>query len=124
MESKSYKDLEIFQEALELFFKVHPLSLRLPKYEVYELGSQLRRSADSTVTNIVEGYGRRKYKAEFERFLTFSHASCLETTHHLEKLARLYPDLAEECLALLSAYDKLGARIYAFLEYVEHNWRT
>jgi len=32
------------------------------------LGSQIRRSADSVVSNIVEGYGRRMYKAEYVRF--------------------------------------------------------
>jgi four helix bundle protein len=46
---------------------------------MYELGSQLKRSSDSVVSNIVEGYGRRRYKADFIRFLVFSYASCLET---------------------------------------------
>jgi four helix bundle protein len=67
----SYKDLDIYKISLELFYIVHPSSLKLPKYEMYELGSQLRRSSDSIVTNIVEGYGRKKYKAEFVRFCFF-----------------------------------------------------
>jgi len=66
---KSYTDLDIYQISLSLFFKVHPSSLLLPKYELYELGSQLRRSSDSVVSNIVEGYGRKRYKADFIRFL-------------------------------------------------------
>ena len=75
---KSYKDLDIYTISMDLFLKVHPKTLKLPKYELYELGSQLRRSSDSVVSNIVEGYGRRKYKADFIRFLVFSHGSCLE----------------------------------------------
>lgn len=59
-----YTDLDVYKVSLELFFIVHPTSLKLPKYEMYELGSQLRRSADSVVTNIVEGYGRKRYKAD------------------------------------------------------------
>ncbi len=55
----SYRDLDIYKISLELFYIVHPSSLKLPKYEMYELGSQLRRSSDSVVTNIVEGYGRK-----------------------------------------------------------------
>jgi len=39
----SYKDLDIYKMSLSLFYEVHPMSLKLPKYE---LGSQLRRSAD------------------------------------------------------------------------------
>ena len=58
--SKSHKDLEIYNDALNLFFETHKTSLKLPKYELYELGSQIRRSADSMVSNIVEGYGRGK----------------------------------------------------------------
>lgn len=79
----SYKDLDIYNLALRLFFEVHSLSLKLPRHELYELGSQIRRSADSIVTNIVEGYGRRRYKAEYIRFLTFSHASTDETILHI-----------------------------------------
>jgi four helix bundle protein len=79
---KSYKDLDIYTISIGLFLSLHPKTLKLPKYELYELGSQLRRSSDSIVSNIVEGYGRRRYKAEFIRFLVFSHGSCLETINH------------------------------------------
>lgn len=56
----SYRELEIYTTAIELFYKVHPLTLKLPKYEMYELGSQLRRSADSITSNMwkdMEGEG-------------------------------------------------------------------
>ena len=68
----SYKDLKIYTLGLELFYQAHVAFLKLPKYEMYELGSQLRRSADSVATNIVEGYGRKRYKADFIKFLTYS----------------------------------------------------
>jgi four helix bundle protein len=61
----------------------------LPKFEMYEMyeeGSQIRRAAKSISANIVEGYGRRRYKQEFIRFLVFAHASCDETIEHLEML--------------------------------------
>jgi four helix bundle protein len=87
---KSYKDLDVFKVSLELFYIVHSVSLKLPKHELFELGSQIRRSSDSVVTNIVEGYGRRRYKADFIKFLVYSHASCLETINHIEKLSNLY----------------------------------
>ena len=62
------------------------MSLQLPKLEMYEVGSQIRRSIKSVRANIVEGYGRRRYKQEFIRFLTYAHASCDETIDHLEML--------------------------------------
>ena len=119
---KSYKDLDIYNLSLNLFYKTHSVSLKLPKYELYELGSQLRRSSDSVVTNIVEGYGRRRYKQDFIKFLTYSHASNLETHCHLEKLIVLYPDLSSEMVLLRNEYDQLGTKIFSFLRYVKNNW--
>jgi len=55
------------------------MSLGLPQFEMYEEGSQLRRSSKSVTANIVEGYGRRKYKAELLKFMIYAHASCDET---------------------------------------------
>lgn len=119
---KSYKDLDIYNLGLSLFYKIHIASLKLPKYEMYELGSQIRRSSDSVVTNIVEGYGRKRYKQDFIKFLTYSHASNLETLCHLEKLEFLYPNLAEELDLIRKEYDILGSKIFSFLRYVENNW--
>ena len=121
---KSYRDLEVFSLGLELFYKCHSYSLKLPKYEMYELGSQLRRSSDSVVTNIVEGYGRNKYKAEFVRFLIFSWSSSLETVNHLEKINHLYSGVIENNEELISKYNELSSKIFNFIRYVEQNWKT
>ncbi|PPK88672.1 four helix bundle protein [Neolewinella xylanilytica] len=121
---KSYLDLEVYKLSLELFFATHKFSLGLPKHEKYELGSQIRRSADSVNSNIVEGYGRRRYKKDFIRFLTFSYASNLETINHLRKIAKLYPDRKAEAVKLYYQYDELGKRLYSFTKYVSTNWKT
>ena len=70
--SDSYHQLKIFQKSLDLFFRIHRLSLTLPKIELYELGSQIRRSSDSVNTNIVKGYGRKRYKSDFLKFLVYA----------------------------------------------------
>jgi len=120
----SYHDLDIYKISLSLFYQVHPASLLLPKYELYELGSQLRRYSDSVTTNIVEGYGRKRYKADFIRFLVFSHSSCLETKNHLDKIDNLYKGTIPNNDELISQYDVLGAKIFTFIKYVEENWKT
>ena len=122
--ANSYRQLEIYTKSLELFYKIHSLSLSLPKYELYELGSQIRRSADSVNTNIVEGYGRRKYKGDFVKFLIYAHASNDETINHLEKISYLYPELIKNPTLLLKDYNKLGSKINAFIRYVETSWQT
>jgi four helix bundle protein len=115
----TYKDLDIYLIAMELFFKVHPLTLKLPRYELYELGSQLRGSSNSVVSNIVEGYGRRRYKNDYIKFLVYAHASNEETINHLDKLAFLYPDLSHGFLELLEKYNSLGRKINNFIKIVE-----
>ncbi len=120
----SYKNLNIYTIALSLFYEVHPFALKLPKYELYELGSQLRRSSDSVVTNIVEGYGRRGYKADYIRFLIYSHSSVDETLNHLEKISYLYPDLKEKGEELYAEYDVLGRKLNNYIKYVRSNWKT
>ena len=120
----SYKDLDIYKLSLELFYLVHQASFKLPKNEVYELGSQLRRSSDSVVTNIVEGYGRSSYKADFIRFLTFSWASCLETINHLEKINYLYGGVIPNIDELIIRYIELSSKIFNFIKYVKQNWKT
>lgn len=83
----SYKKLEIWQIARELAIDIHEMTLyKLPKFEMYEEGSQIRRSIKSVKSTIVEGYGRRRYKQEFIRFLTYAIASNDETIDHLETL--------------------------------------
>ncbi len=74
------------------------------------------------MTNIVEGYGRKQYKADFIKFLIYAHASNLETGCHFEKIVNLYPHLEAEVKPLQKDYDILGAKIYTFLQYVKKNW--
>lgn len=82
----SYKKLRIYNLSLEVALEIHNISLRLPKFELFETGSQIRRSSKSTKSNIVEGYGRKKYINEYIRFLIYAQASNDETLDHLETL--------------------------------------
>ncbi len=102
----SYRNLEIWQLARTLVVDVHQMTLKkLPKFEMFEEGSQIRRSVKSIKSTIVEGYGRRRYKQEFIKFLTYSLASCDETVDHLETL------FETESLADRKLYDDLHARL-------------
>lgn len=120
----SYEKLDIYTLSFELFIEVHQKSLLLPKYEMYELGSQIRRSADSVNSNIVEGYGRRNYKNDYLKFLRFSHSSCDETLNHIKKIIHVYPVFASEFEELILKYRTLSVKIHNYIEYVKNNWRT
>lgn len=88
------------------------------------MGSQLRRSADSINSNIVERYGRKRYKNDFIKFLVYAHSSNDETVNHLKKIEVLYPNISIEAQALSKEYDQLGAKLFKFIKYVELNWKT
>ena len=119
---KSYKDLDIYNDAFDLATKTHVLSLKLPKFELYEIGSQLRRSSQSIKDNIVEGYGRRSYKQDFIKFLVYAQASQLEALSQLQMIEALYPDI--EMDGLISSNEQLGKRLYTFIEWVRKNWKV
>lgn len=118
---KSYKDLDIYNLAFQYALEVHKLSMDLPKFEVYEQGSQIRRSSKSIKDNIVEGYGRRTYKQDFIKHLVYAHASLLECISQLEMIDQLYN--IPEATDLKDKYEILGAKIYSFIKYVEKEWR-
>ena len=102
----SYKNLEVWQIAREVSIDIHKMTLtELPKFEMYEEGSQIRRSIKSVRSNIVEGYGRREYQLEYYRFLTFAISSNDETIDHLETL------FETESLKNKDLYDKLHNRL-------------
>ena len=116
---KSYRDLEIYQLSYDLGVKVHKFTLKLPKYEQYEEGSQVRKSSKGITSCIVEGYGRKKYKAEYIKFLIYSHASCDETIVHLNFLKDTHEMFHEEIGFLLEGYDETGRKINKYIQYVE-----
>ena len=120
----SYKKLEIWQLAREVVISIHFMSLGLPKFELYETGSQIRRSSKSVRSNI-EGYGRRMYKQEFVRFLTFALGSNDETLDHLEILFET-SSLQDEVLYndLLQKIDLLGKKLNSFLTAVQKNHQS
>jgi four helix bundle protein len=104
-----------------LVIDVHRMTVtKLPKFEMYEEGSQIRRSVKSVKANIVEGYGRRRYKQEFIKFITYSLASCDETTDHLETLFET-GSLADQTLYddLHQRLERLGKQVNSFLQSVE-----
>ena len=121
----SYKKLHIWSMARDLVVDIHKMTLeKLPQFEMYEEGSQIRRSIKSVKSNIVEGYGRRRYKQEYIRFLVYSLASCDETLDHLDNL-NITGSLKDNKLYdyLNNKLEVLGKKLNNFIKAVEkeHN---
>ncbi len=117
----NYRDLSIWRLARDQSIAIHKMSLTLPKFELYETGSQIRRSSKSVRSNIVEGVGRRRYRKDFVRFLIFSRSSQEETIDHLEILFEtgsltdesLYQQLHKQAI-------QLNIKLRSFIEVIEN----
>ncbi|HQF41498.1 MAG TPA: four helix bundle protein [Ignavibacteriaceae bacterium] len=110
----------MWQLARVIVTEVHNMTLNLPKFEMCEEGSQIRRSSKSTKSNIVEGYGRRIYKNEYIRYIIFALASNNETLDHLENLFET-GSLADKVLydELHNKIEVLGKKLNRFLQTVQ-----
>ena len=77
MTIKSYRDLEVWQKAMDLVVVCYEITKEFPKNEIYGLTSQLQRAAVSIPTNIAEGQARQ-YTKEFIQYLSISYGSIAE----------------------------------------------
>ena len=80
---KSFKDMVIWQEAMNIGERIFRLTDNLPKKEDYGFTSQIRRAVLSISANIAEAYGR-DYTADKINFYYFARGSITETQSHLE----------------------------------------
>ena len=87
----SYKELEVWQKAINLVVEIYKTTKDFPQTERYALADQVQRSAISIPANIAEGWGRRSTK-EYIHFLTVARGSLMELETHMviaEKLGYL-----------------------------------
>ena len=83
MKVKSYRDLLVWQKAMQITQEVYLLVRKLPKEELYALSDQIRRSSVSIPSNIAEGQERNS-TSEFTRFLNISQGSRAELETQLQ----------------------------------------
>ena len=110
----------------DLVIDIHKMTLhKLPKHGMFEEGRQIRKSIKSMKSTIVEGYGRRRYKQEFIRFLTYAIAANDETIDHLETLFET--DALTDKELYETIHDKimvLGKSLNLFIQSVESGHKS
>jgi four helix bundle protein len=110
---RDYRDLVLWQRAMELATEVHRVTLKLPRHEMFGMSAQLRRAAVSVPSNVAEGSGRRTTR-EFIAFLHIARGSLSELKTQLD-LARRIDYLAD---ADLSNADSLSDEVGRLLNAV------
>lgn len=88
MANSSFRDLRVWQQAMELALTIYRITANFPKYELYGLAQQMRRAAVSVASNIAEGKGRYHDK-EFRQFLFHARGSLLELETQLAIASQL-----------------------------------
>ena len=101
----SYRDLRVWQEAMQLAEVLYAASEHFPQHETYGLRNQMRRAAVSVASNIADGKGHRS-DLEFGRFLFHARGSLLELETQIMlagRLKYLKADTEEELLRITSS---------------------
>ena len=100
MAINSYRDLVVWQKAMDLVVESYTLAAKLPKTETYGLASQIQRAAVSIPANIAEGHGR-EHLGDYLHQLSVANGSLMELETHLLLCARLSYAPADEVEGLL-----------------------
>jgi four helix bundle protein len=79
---ESYRDLKVWQRAIEMTLAIYRVTTDFPKDELFGLTGQIRRAGVSVASNIAEGYGRGS-KGEYKQFLAMARGSNLEVQTQL-----------------------------------------
>lgn len=89
MKSSDYRQLKVWQKAMDLTMEIYSLVNKFPREENYALSDQMRRSVVSIPSNIAEGQGRNSAK-EFVNFLSIARGSLWELETQIEISERLH----------------------------------
>jgi len=104
---ESFEDLEVYQKLFELHLEINELSLTFPKFELHELGSQIRRSSNSAPANLAEGWSNKHIKIYLEG-INRAQGEVRETKHHLKVVFRKRYIDEEKLRELINRYDECG----------------
>jgi four helix bundle protein len=110
---QTFEDLELYQVARAFRKAMYAVTRRLPDFEKYDLGSQIRRAAVSLTNNIAEGHGRFHYPDQI-RFILHSRGSleelvddlnvCLDENYVLSDEVAKLKEQARGVLILINGY--------------------
>ena len=113
-EIRSYQDLRVWQEGMEIASACYQVTRTFPKEEMYGMISQIRRAAVSIPANIAEGYGR-EYRGEYIQFLRIAQGSLKELETHLLLAVRVGLTTDEAVNAIMTLCESLGRMLRSLI---------
>jgi four helix bundle protein len=110
---QSYRDLTVWNTAVELTLEVYRITESFPRVEQFGLTSQMRRAAVSVASNIAEGHGRST-RGEFRNFLSIARGSAFEVEVQLflaEKIGYADPSTLTKSRVLCDSISRMITRL-------------
>jgi four helix bundle protein len=118
----SYRDLVVWQEAMNLAEAAYKLTAAFPREEAFALTTQLRRSGASVAANIAEGYGRDS-KGAYVQHLRVAQGSLKEFETHLLLSGRVIAGNEEKIGPLLEQSERIGKMLRGLIRAIEQSGR-
>ncbi|NEO70325.1 four helix bundle protein [Moorena sp. SIO3H5] len=115
LEVKSYRDLKVWNRAMDLVVLCYKLTSKLPKTEIYGLSSQIQRAAVSIPANIAEGKGRQ-HLGDYIHHLSIANGALKELETHLLITGRLSYLKNYELQPVLELSDEIGRMLNSLME--------
>ncbi|MBI4574279.1 MAG: four helix bundle protein [candidate division NC10 bacterium] len=112
MAIKSFRDLRVWQVAMDLVERIYRLTKVFPRREVYGLTSQLQRAAISIPSNIAEGH-TREHRKEYLQHISIAQVSLAESETCLEIARRLGYSSVDQFVPLFEQVASLGRQLYS-----------
>ena len=116
---RHFRDLDVYQNALETGLRVYDLSKKFPDDERYALTDQVRRSSRSVCANIAEAWRKRRYTAAFISKLSDSEGEAAETQVHIEFAFRHGYVGHAEFEAIDDAYEHILGQLVRMIDHPE-----
>ena len=110
----SFRELTVWQKAMDLTIEIYRLVKKLPREELYDLSSQMRRAAVSIPSNIAEGQSRKSSK-EFANFLSIAQGSKAELETQLLICNRLNYLTEDDTASTMKLLAEIGKMITAII---------
>ena len=120
---QNYRDLIVWQKAIDLTVLIYSLAKKLPKEETYVLSDQMRRAAVSIPSNIAEGQ-ERYHKNDFIRFLQIAQGSKSELETQLLICVKVGYLNENDIVEILKLTSEIGKMLNAFIEKLKSNPET
>jgi four helix bundle protein len=117
---ESYRDLRVWNEAMDLAVACYGITKPFPKEEMFGLTSQIRRAAASVPANIAEGYGRDS-SGSYVQFLRTAQGSLKELETHLILAVRVGISNDETTRPVIARTDVIGRMLRSLIRSIERS---